>query len=385
MPAETPDPAHADAAALNASATTAAHAYPSPEGVVPGDAHATTYRHTADANPTVPASAATTSGAATADTPAAIPTTMRAARIHEYGGADVVRFEDAPVPTPGDDEVLIRVQAAGVNPADWKIRDGALKDMFPLDFPATLGTDVAGVVVAVGKAVSSLKPGMHVYGVADLARGGSYAQYALAKSGALAHKPGVLSAVEAASVPVVAMTAWQALHDIARVQAHHKVLIHGAGGMVGLFAIQFAARAGAHVVALSRHENTHLIREMGASTVLDYDRMPFEQHVSGIDIALDLIGGDIRERTWRTLNPGGILITTTDPPSQDMAKEHGVRAAMVQMKPSAFELSDFSDWLNTGELRTYVDKVYPLEQASQALETVRQHSAHGKVVLNVSQ
>ncbi len=385
MPAETPDPARPDANALNASAATTAHANPAPEGVQAGDAHAMTYTHAVDANPAVPASVAATSGAATADMPAAVPAAMKAIRIHTYGGADTLQFEDAPVPTPGDNEVLIRVQAAGVNPADWKIRDGALKDMFPLTFPATLGTDVAGVVVAVGKSVSSLKPGMHVYGTADMARGGSYAQYAIAQAGAVAHKPGVLSAVEAASVPTVAMTAWQALHEIGRVQAYHKVLIHGAGGMVGLFAIQFAARAGAHVVALSRHENTHLIREMGASTVLDYDDVAFEQHVSGIDIALDTIGGEIRERTWRTLKPGGILITTSDPPSQDTAKEYGVRAAMVQMKPSGFLLSDFADWLNTGELRTYVDKVYPLEQAAVAQEAQREHHARGKVVLTVSQ
>ena len=315
--------------------------------------------------------------------PPALPATMMAARLHRYGGADALVYEEAPVPAPEAHEVLIRVQAAGVNPFDHKVREGQMQEMMPLSLPLPLGTDVAGVIVAVGKDVANLKVGQHVYGVADMAKGGSFAQYAIAQSGALAHKPGALSAIEAASAPVVAMTAWQALHDVGRIQSTSKVLIHGAGGMVGLFAIQFAARVGCHIVALSKHENTHLIREMGADTVLDYDKMAFEQHVSGIDVVLDTIGGDIRERSWRTLKPGGILISLSDPPSQDEAAKYGVRASMIQMKPSGFLLSDFSHQLNEGQLRTVVGQVFPLERAAAALEALHSH-VPGKVVLDVS-
>ena len=315
--------------------------------------------------------------------PPALPATMMAARLHRYGGADALVYEEAPVPVLEDHEVLIRVQAAGVNPFDRKVRDGHMQEMMPLQLPLPLGTDVAGVIVATGKAVSNLKVGQHVYGVADMAKGGSFAQYAIAQSGSLAHKPGALSAVEAASAPVVAMTAWQALHDLGRIQSTSKVLIHGAGGMVGLFAIQFARRVGCHIVALSRHENTHLIREMGADTVLDYDKVAFEQHVSGIDVVLDTIGGEIREKSWRTLKPGGILISLGDPPSQDEAAKYGVRASMMQMKPSGFLLSDFSHQLNEGQLRTFVGSVFPLEHAADALEALQNHLP-GKVVLDMS-
>ena len=315
--------------------------------------------------------------------PPAVPTTMFAARLHNYGGPDALVYEEAPVPTPGPQEVLIHVQAAGVNPFDRKVREGEMQEMMPLTLPVPLGTDVAGVIVAVGKEVSNLKVGQHVYGVADMAKGGSFAQYAIAQSGSVAHKPGALTAVQAASVPAVAMTAWQALHDVGRIQSTSKVLIHGAGGMVGLFAIQFARRVGCHIVALSRHENTHLIREMGADTVLDYTKVAFEEHVSGIDVVLDTIGGEIREKSWRTLKPGGILITLTGPPSQDEAQKYGVRASMMQMKPSGFLLSDFSKQLNEGQLQTFVGQVYPLSHAADALEALHAHVA-GKVVLDAT-
>lgn len=312
-----------------------------------------------------------------------LPATMFAARLRHYGGPDSLVYEEAPVPAPDAHEVLIRVQAAGVNPFDLKVREGKMQEMMPLQLPVPLGTDVAGVIVAVGKEVSNLKVGQHVYGVADMAKGGSYAQYAIAQSGSVAHKPGALSAVEAASAPVVAMTAWQALHDVGRIQSTSKVLIHGAGGMVGLFAIQFARRVGCHIVALSRHENTHLIREMGADTVLDYTKVAFEEHVSGIDVVLDTIGGDIREKSWRTLKPGGILVAFTDPPSQEEAEKYGVRASMMQMKPSGFLLSDFSHQLNDGQLRTFVGQVFPLARAADALEALHNHIP-GKVVLDMT-
>ena len=313
-----------------------------------------------------------------------IPETMAAVRLHSYGGPESLVYETISVPQPNDQEVLIRVQAVGVNPADWKIREGHLKSVFPLDLPIVPGSDVAGVIVAVGKDVSYLKVGEHVYGTADMTRSGAYGQYAIAHSGAVAHKPGSLTAIEAASVPVAALTAWQALKEAAHIQPTDKVLIHGAGGMVGLFAIQFARRFGCHIVALSSHESIPLIREMGADTVLDYKKMDFEQYVSGIDIVFDTIGGEMQEKSWRTLKPGGILVTTVAPPPQDVADRHGVRARMIQMKPSAFQLRDIGQWLNTGELRTFVGKVFALGQAAEAQEAQRLQHIRGKVVLSVS-
>ncbi len=231
------------------------------------------------------------------------PTTMKAVRIHEYGGPEVLRYEDAPIPQPGEGEVLVRVQAAGVNPLDYKLRGGAMRQIFPLALPAILGSDFAGVVVEVGAGVNHITVGEHVYGTAGTEKGGAYAQYVVAKAGEIAHKPGALTAAEAASVPVVAQTAWQALHQVGRIGRGDKVLIHGAAGGVGMYAIQFAKQVGCHIIALSTHEHSQHLRDLGADTVLDYNNIQFEQHVSGVDVALDLIGGDIRERTWRDAQP----------------------------------------------------------------------------------
>lgn len=316
--------------------------------------------------------------------PVPIPETMVAVRLHSYGGPESLVYETVPVPQPSDQEVLIRVQAAGVNPADWKIREGYLKEAFPLSLPMVPGSDVAGVIVAVGKEVSYLKVGEHVYGLADMSRSGAYGQYAIAHSGAVSHKPGSLTAVEAASVPVAALTAWQALKDAAHIQPTDKILIHGAGGMVGLFAVQFACRFGCHIVAMTSHDSIHLVREMGADTVMDYAKLDFEHHISGIDIVFDTIGGEIQERSWQTLKPGGILVTTTAPPSQETADSHDVRARMLQMQPSAFQLNDIAQWLNTGELRTFVGKLFILEQAAEAQEAQRLQHIRGKVVLSVA-
>ena len=312
------------------------------------------------------------------------PATMKAVRFHAYGGPDVLQYEEAPIPQPGEGEVLVRVQAAGVNPLDYKLRSGAMQQIFPLTLPAIVGADFAGVVVEVGAGVTHITVGEHVYGTAGYEKGGAYAEYVVAKAGEIAHKPGALTAAEAASVPVVAQTAWQALHQVARIGRGDKVLIHGAAGGVGMYAIQFARQAGCHIIALSTHEHSQHLRELGADTVLDYNNLPFEQHLSGIDVALDLIGGDIRERTWRTLNPGGILISTNDPPSQDKAKEYGVRAQGFQMQPSGMLLADIAKQLNTGELRTFVARVLPLEHAAQAQEIQQAGHVNGKVVLKVA-
>lgn len=312
------------------------------------------------------------------------PTTMKAVRIHEYGGPEVLRYEDAPIPQPGEGEVLVRVQAAGVNPLDYKLRGGAMRQIFPLALPAILGSDFAGVVVEVGAGVNHITVGEHVYGTAGTEKGGAYAQYVVAKAGEIAHKPGALTAAEAASVPVVAQTAWQALHQVGRIGRGDKVLIHGAAGGVGMYAIQFAKQVGCHIIALSTHEHSQHLRDLGADTVLDYNNIQFEQHVSGVDVALDLIGGDIRERTWRALNPGGILISTNDPPSQDRAKEYNVRAQAFQMQSSGMLLADIAKQLNTGELRTFVARILPLEHAAEAQQIQQDGHVNGKVVLKVA-
>lgn len=314
-----------------------------------------------------------------------LPRTMRAARLHAYGGLSALSIEDeVPIELPGADEVLVQVQAAGINPLDWKLREGLLQELYPLNFPTGLGSDFTGTVVAVGGSVTGFKPGDRVYGMADMARGGAFAEYAIAKVGAIAHRPRLLTSVQSASVPVVAMTAWEAIHEVGHVKPSSKVLVHGATGMVGRYAIQFLRRLNCHVVALTNHQHAHLARELGADTVFDYERAPFEEYISGIEFALDTIGGEIQARTWQTLLPGATLVALTGPPDQQEAARHGVRAEMFQLHPSALLLADIARLLDAGEILTFVGKIYSFNQVAQALEAQKEHKVDGKIVLEMA-
>ena len=305
---------------------------------------------------------------------------MKAIRIHEFGGADVLKLEDVPRPEPAANEVLVRVYAAGVNPVDGKIRDGMMKDGMKL--PITLGSDFAGVIEQVGDGVTEFAKGQAVYGSNSL---GAYAEYLSVSINNLAIKPQTLNFIEAASVPVVAQTAWEGLFVRGKWMDGETVLIHGGAGGVGIFAVQFARHKGAgRIVATASSDDLEFVRELGADEVIDYQKTRFETVVRDVDVVLDLIGGETQEKSFEVLKPGGILIATSEPPSEEKAKEKGVRAEMFRMQPSSQLLSQLAEMFDRHDLKTEVGRVLPLEQARQAQEALEHERIRGKIVLEIT-
>lgn len=307
--------------------------------------------------------------------------TMKAVVIHSFGGPDVLRFEDVPVPQSKDNEVLVRVRAAGVNPVDWKIREGALGKM-PL--PMIMGIDFSGVVEQVGRAVEDVGIGDDVFGnvVADDA--GSYAEYCIAPDSAIAIKPAGIDHVQAAALPVAGMTAWQGLFDIGGVEAGHKVLIHAAAGGVGSFAVQLAKWKSARVIGTASTQSVEMVRNLGADEVIDYRKTRFEDVVRDMDMVFDLIGGDTQERSFKVLRKDGILVSTVQPPSREKLKQFNVRGTMMRQKPDAEDLRLIADLVAGGIVKVGIEAVLPLEKAREAQERSQSGHSHGKIILEVS-
>ncbi len=308
---------------------------------------------------------------------------MMAWRVHEYGAPDVMRFDRIPRPDPGPGEVLVKVEAAGVGPWDGWIRAG--KSALPQPLPLTLGSDLAGEVVAVGPGVSRPRVGDQVYGVTNPDFIGAYAEYALASAAMVASKPVSLSYTEAASVPVIAVTAREALFDHAQLKKGQTVLIHGAAGNVGAYAVQLAHRAGLRVIATAGQDDAAFVRDLGADTVIDYRTEKFEDKVRDADAVIDLVGGEIQKRSFQVLRRGGKLISAVSDPDQDLARKHGVEAAFFLVKVTTEILTEIGRLIDGGELRARVGAVLPLADAREAhlmLEGLRPHPK-GKIVLAV--
>jgi NADPH:quinone reductase-like Zn-dependent oxidoreductase len=313
-----------------------------------------------------------------------IQTTMKAIRLSAYGGPELLRVEEIARPQPSQGEALIRVHATAVNPIDGHLRSGAMQQIMPLQFPYTPGSDFAGVVESIGDGVTTVHVGQEVYGSVEGTRGGAYAEYLAAPVAALAPKPRTLNLSQAASVPIVAQTAWQALFDKAGLAAGQSVLIHGGAGGVGMFAVQFARWKGAHVIATASAADAEFVRSLGAEEVIDYKGERFEEKVSGLDVVLDLIGGETQQRSWQTLKRGGILVASTAPPSEEEATKHSVRAAMVQMQGSSALLAEIAGLIDSGQIKTLVGATFPLEQAAQAQEASRTGHVRGKIVIEIA-
>ena len=314
---------------------------------------------------------------------------MMAVRIHRFGGPEVLRYEEAPRPEPGVGDVLIRVHAAGVNPGDWKIREGAFQGSFPRGFPAIVGWDVSGTVESVGDGVTGFRIGDAVYARTDVTRPGAYAEYVAVRARELARRPLTVDHVHAAAVPLAALTAWQALFEsparstsIGLVKGQ-SLLIHGAAGGVGTFALQFAKNAGAKVIATGSARNEEFLRQLGADEFVDSTRARFEELVSEVDAVLDTVGGDTQARSWSVLKPGGVLASVVSPPSEAEARAHGVRAASVFAQPSAPQLEEIAATIDAGLVRPIVTEVFPLADARRAHELSQTGHVRGKIVLDV--
>ena len=311
---------------------------------------------------------------------------MKAVRMHSYGGPEVLHFEDAPRPTPGSGELLIRVHAASVNAIDWKIRAGYLKDVFPVPLPFIPGWDVSGVVEAVGSCVTKFNKGDEVYARPDVARSGqgTYAEYVAVNETEAAVKPRSVDHVHAAAIPVVGLTAWQALFDKAGLSKGQKILIHGAAGGVGSFAVQLAKWKGAHVIGTASGRNQAFLRESGVDEPIDYEINRFEELVHDVDVVLDTLGGDTQNRSWKVLKKGGILVSIVAPPSADEVVRHGVRSAFFSAHPSSSQLSKIGQLVDAGKLKPVVETVLPLSDARRAHELNETGHARGKIVLKVA-
>jgi NADPH:quinone reductase-like Zn-dependent oxidoreductase len=308
--------------------------------------------------------------------------TMRAARVHEFGGVDAIVIENIARPQPGNDEVLIRVGAAGVGPWDGWIRAG--KSALPQPLPLTLGSDLAGIVETVGPGVSEFAVGDAVFGVTNPRFVGAYADYAVAAAGMIAKKPVWLDDVVAASLPVIAVTAWQALFDQAKLLRGQSVLIHGAAGNVGAYAVQFAHRAGLKVTGTASARDIERVRELGADHVIDRSQ-PFEELVHDVDAVIDLVGGDTQIRSFQVLRTGGKLISAVSQPDQEEAKRRGVEAAFFLVDVTTAALTEIAAMIDAGELITNFGAVLPFADARLAhamLEGTRPHPG-GKIVLKI--
>jgi NADPH:quinone reductase-like Zn-dependent oxidoreductase len=306
--------------------------------------------------------------------------TMKAVQIHTFGGPEVLQFEDVPRPEPGPNEVQIRVIAAGVNPVDWKIREGKLGKI-PL--PSIMGVEFSGEVEALGPEVTEFRAGEAVFGcVADAS--GSYAEYALAPISQIIEKPEALDHVRAAAMPVASMTAWQALFDEAKLRKGQKVLIHAAAGGVGGFAVQFAKWKGAYVIGTASGPNADLVRNLGAHEVIDYRTTRFEEAVRDADVVFDTIGGETQERSWKVLKRGGVLVSIVQPPSEKTAAAHGARGIFIRHDATRTEeLRQIADLVASGQIKVTVETILPLREARKAQELSQSGHAHGKIVLAV--
>lgn len=303
---------------------------------------------------------------------------MSAIRVNEFGGPEVLKIETVDRPVPGDGELLVKVHAAAVNPIDWKIRAGGRGTV-----PYTPGFDLSGVVEQVGGGAGKFKAGDAVYAMLDLRRGGAYAEYAIVKESEAAAKPAKATHVEAAAIPLVTLTAWQALFDTADLQANQTVLIHGGAGGVGSVAVQLAKWKGAKVIATASKENHEFLKEIGADVTIDYRSEKFEEIAKEVDVVLDTIGGETRERSWQTLKPGGMLVSIVGGPSQERAAAAKVRAAGILVKPNSAQLTQIAELIDSGKLKPIVTHRMPLADAAKAHQQSETKHTRGKIVLEV--
>jgi NADPH:quinone reductase-like Zn-dependent oxidoreductase len=311
---------------------------------------------------------------------------MKAIRIHNYGGPEVLQYEDAPRPKPQAGEVLVHVLAAGVNPIDWKVREGHMKDFWPHKLPLIPGWDLSGVVEEVGPgpaAAGRFKKGDEVYSVPDVSRDGAYAEYIVVRESELALKPKSLHHVHAAAAPLAALTAWQALFDAGQLVSGQRILIHGGSGGVGHVAVQLAKWKGAHVLATASTRNQELLRALGVDEPIDYTKQKFEDVARDVDLVLDLIGGETQERSWSVLKKGGVLLSLVQPPSVEKAKALGVRAAFVAGHPSGAQLAEIAKLIDSGKLAPVIDRILPLSEVRRAHELSQSGHTHGKIALRV--
>jgi NADPH:quinone reductase-like Zn-dependent oxidoreductase len=332
---------------------------------------------------------------------------MKAFVVDRYGNNDIVRAGEMPEPELRDDDVLVQIHAASVNPVDLKIRDGQLRPILRYRLPFILGNDLAGVVVRVGTKVRRFMPGDAVFGRPHADRIGAFAEFLSIKEDALANKPQTLTMEEAASLPLVGLTAWQVLVERANLQAGQKVLIHAGSGGVGTFAIQLAKHIGAVVATTTSTSNVDWVKRLGADTVIDYKKGDFARILHDYNVVFDTLGGEVLKKSVQLLKPGGMLISIVGPPDPDFAKQigaswilrmgmwllslrirrmairHHVSYSFLFMRPSGDQLREIGGLVDSGAIRPVVDRIFPFEETKEALAYVEKGRARGKVIVKM--
>lgn len=307
--------------------------------------------------------------------------TGRAIRIHQYGGPEALKLEQVQHPEPQAGEVLVRVLAAGINPVDWKIIEGYMKDFMPVQFPYIPGRDIAGIIEEVGPGVTEFQKGQAVFG--QSAQGG-YTEYTIAPVNKLALKPETLSFEEAATIPVGATTAWQGLFEHANLQAGQTILVQGAAGGVGLFVVQFAHWKGAHVIATTSTANVDFVRSLGAETVVDYKTTPVGQVVHDVDFVFDTVGEATLASSVQAVKQGGTFVTIAGQPPEQKVRERNVHAVSFMAQVSTTLLQTFARLIDEGQIKVAIEKTFPLSNADQAVAHCKRGHGRGRVVLHVA-
>ena len=306
-------------------------------------------------------------------------TMMRAIRVHEYGGPEKLVVETVERPEATGSRVLVRMKAAGVNPVDWKLRSGMIKDWMPLTFPWAPGIDGAGIVEAVGPDVKGLAPGDSVFGIFS----GSYAEMALAAEGDLSRKPRALSFEEAAAVPVGALTAWKGVIEDGAIQEGQRIAVLGAAGGVGLFAVQFAHWKKARVTATASAANAAFVKSLGADEVIDYQAGPAEEKIRGVDVLFDTVGGETLERALRMVKNGGVVLSVAGQVSEQAASALGIRAVRTGRAPTD-RLRQIAELLESGTIRAFIAKTFALADAAAAHRLSETRHGNGRIVLKIA-
>lgn len=305
---------------------------------------------------------------------------MKTIRIHHYGDAGTLKLEEIPRISVRDDQILVRVRDAGVNPIDWKIRDGYLKKVMPAQFPLTIGQDFTGEVAQLGKSADRFQVGDRVFGFAQ----GAYAEYVAAPVSTVAAIPDAMDFSTAAALPAAGLTALQVIRDVVNARAGMAILIHGAAGGVGSFASQIARNSGANVIGTATGEDIDYLKSIGIAQVVDYKRERFEERVSKVDAVVDLVGGETLTRSYAIVKPGGVLTTTVQPIDDSAALRAGIRAVQVVMRRNSADLSDLAAMVAKGAVKPRLAQTMSLSQAKEAQELSASGRTHGKVILKVA-
>jgi NADPH:quinone reductase-like Zn-dependent oxidoreductase len=308
---------------------------------------------------------------------------MKAIRIHEFGGPNVLELDEIEIPKPAEDEVLIKVYATSINPVDWKIREGMRKEKFPTKLPLTLGWDVSGVIEQAGNHVRNFSIGDEVYSRPDPDRNGTYAEYVVVKANQVGLKPRSIDHIQAAAVPLAGLTAWQGLFKHGQLQKGQRVLIHAASGGVGTFAVQFARWKGAYVIGTASEANLDFVKQIGANEVIDYKNERFEERLQDIDLVFDTIGGNTQKRSIQVLKDGGRLITTLKPEFGDQAKARNIYLEGFTAQSYPDDLQQIADLIDEGWVSPVISRVMSLEEAKQAEIISEEGHTRGKIVLKV--